>query len=161
MQSISCVWLFATAWTAACQASLSFTVFFSLLNSYPLNQWSHPTISSSVIPFSSCPQSFPASGSFLMSWLFASGGQSIRASASASVLPMKIQSWFPLRLTGWPSLISKGYPRESSPVPQFESISSSVLDLLYCSTLTSVHEYWKNHSFDYMDLCQQSDVAAF
>jgi len=69
-------------------------------NSYPLSWWCHPTISSSVVPFSSCPQSFPASGSFPMSWLFASGGQSIRASVLASVLPMNIQGWFPLGLTG-------------------------------------------------------------
>ena len=69
-------------------------------NSCPLSQWCHPTISSSVTPFSSCPQSFPASESFPISWLFASGGQSIGASASTSVLPMNIQGWFPLELTG-------------------------------------------------------------
>ena len=73
-------------------------------NSYPLNQWYHPTISSSVAPFSSCPQSFPASGSFPVSKLFISGGQSIGASALASVLPMNIQGWFPLGLTGLVSL---------------------------------------------------------
>ena len=72
-------------------------------NSCPLSRWCHPTISSSVIPFSSCLQSFPASGQF-----FASGGQSIRASASASVLPINIQDWFPLGWTGWISLQSKG-----------------------------------------------------
>ena len=80
-------------------------------NSCPLSQWCHPTISSSVIPFFSCLQSFPASGSFLMRWLFASGGQSIGASASASVLPMTIQHWFPLGWTGWISLQSKGLSR--------------------------------------------------
>ena len=69
-------------------------------NSCPLSRWCHPTISSSVVPFSSCPQCFPALGSFLMSQLFASGGQSIGTSASASVLPMNIQDWFPLGLTG-------------------------------------------------------------
>ena len=73
-------------------------------NSYPLNQWYHPTISSSVAPFSSCPQSFPASGSFPVSKLFISGGQSIGDSALASVLPMNIQGWFPLGLTGLVSL---------------------------------------------------------
>ena len=77
-------------------------------NSCPLSQWCHPTIPSSVIPFSSCPQSFPASGSFLMSRLFTSCGQSIGASASASVLPKTIQDWFPLWLTGLISLKSKG-----------------------------------------------------
>ena len=80
-------------------------------NSCPSSQWCHPTISSSVIPFSSCLQSFPASGSFPMSRLFASGGQSIGVSASASVLPMNIQDWFPLGLTGWISLQSKGLSR--------------------------------------------------
>ena len=77
-------------------------------NSWPLSPWCHPTISSSVIPFS-CPQSFPASGSFLMSQLFASGAQNI--GASASVLPMNIQDWFHLRLTGLISLQSKGLSR--------------------------------------------------
>ena len=79
--------------------------------SCPLSWWCHPTISSSVIPFSSSPQSFPASGSFQMSQLFASGGQRIGVSASASVLPMNIQDWFPLRRTGWISLLSKGLSR--------------------------------------------------
>ena len=77
-------------------------------NQCPLSQWCHPTVSSSVLPFSSCPQSFPASGSFQLSQLFASGGQSIGVSASASVLPMNIQDWFPLGWTGWISLKSKG-----------------------------------------------------
>ena len=80
-------------------------------NPCPLSQWCHPTISSSVIPFSSCPQSFPASGSFPMSQLFASGGQSIGVSASASVLPMNIQHWFRLGLTSCISLQSKGLSR--------------------------------------------------
>ena len=79
-------------------------------NSCPLSRWCHPTISSSVIPYSSCPQPFPASESFPVSWLFASGGRSIgvSASASASVLPVNIQDWFPLGWTGWISLQSKG-----------------------------------------------------
>ena len=76
-------------------------------NSCPLNWWCHATISSSVVPFSSRLQSFPASRSFPVSQFFASGGQSIRVSASASVLPMNIQDWFPLGLTGWISLLSK------------------------------------------------------
>ena len=80
-------------------------------NSCPLSQWCHPTISSSVVPFSSCLQSFPASGSFQMSQFFTSGGQKIRTSASVSVLPMNIQEWFPLGLTGWISLQSKGLSR--------------------------------------------------
>ena len=80
-------------------------------NSHSSSQWCHPTISTSVIPFSSCPQSFPASGSFQMSQLFASCGQSTGAPASASVLPMNIQNRFPLGLTGWISLLSKGLSR--------------------------------------------------
>ena len=82
-------------------------------NSCPLSQWCHPTISSSVVPFS-CPQSFPASGSFQMSQLFASGGQSIGVSASASVLPMNTQDWSHLGWTGWISLQSKGLSRVCS-----------------------------------------------
>ena len=164
-------------------------------------------------PFSSCPQSFPAPGSFLMTQFFASGGQGIRASASASLLPMNIQGWFPLGLTGLNSLLSssvqfshsvmsdslwphgwagkesacnawdlgsipalgryagkrKGYPlqysglvnsmdnipwatccpgdfQKSSPAPQFENINSLGLSLLYGTTFTSIHDYWKNHS---------------
>ena len=80
-------------------------------NSCPLSRWCRLTISSSVVPFSSCPQSFPASGSFQMSQLFASGGQRIGVSASTSVLPMNIQDWSPLGWTGWISLQSKGLSR--------------------------------------------------
>ena len=80
-------------------------------NPCPLSQWCHPTISTSVIPFSSCPQSFPASGSFQMSQLFASGGQSIRVSGSTSVLPMNTQDWSPLGWCGWISMQSKGLSR--------------------------------------------------
>ena len=80
-------------------------------NSCPSSRWCHPTISSSVVPFSSCLQSFPTSGSFPVSQFFASGGQSIAASASASVLPMNIQDWFPLGWTGWISLQSKELSR--------------------------------------------------
>ena len=203
-------------------------------SSCPLNPWCHPTISSSVIPFSSCLQSLPASGSFPICWLFASSGLSI--GASASVFPKNIQGWFPLRLTGLISLPSKGFSRvfsrrqgwddfrekhwniyiimwnrspvqvrcmnqgaqgrysgmtlrdgrgggsgwwthvppwlfhvnvwrkplhyckvislqlkfkKKSSTPQFRSISSSALSFLYSPTLTSVHDYWKDHSFDH------------
>ena len=95
-----------TPWTGVCQASLSFTVSVCS-NSCSLSQWCHPTISFSDIPFSSCLKSFPASGSFPINWLFASGGQSTGASTSASVLPMNIQGWFPLGLTGLISLLYK------------------------------------------------------
>ena len=112
-------------------------------NSCALSQWCHPTISSSVTPFCSCRQSFPASGSFPMSWLFAWGGQSIGASASKLVLPMNIQDWLPLGLTGLISLLSKELSRIFSK-PQFKSINSLALSLLYGPTLTSVCDYWKS-----------------
>jgi len=115
-------------------------------NSCPLCQWCHPTISSSVIPFSSCLQCCSASGSFPMSRFFASGGQSIGDSASGSVLPMNIQGWFPLGWTGWISLLSKGL-QESSPTPQFKSSHSSALSFLYSPIFTSINDYWKTHSF--------------
>ena len=100
---------FLTSWAAACQTSLSITNSQSLLtNSCPLSWWCHPTISSSIIPFSSCHQSFPASGSIPMSQFFTSDGQSIGVSGSTSVLSMNIQDWFPLGYTTWISLQSKG-----------------------------------------------------
>ena len=98
-------------------------------NSCPLSRWYHPTISSSVIPLSSCLQSFPASGYFLMSQLFASSGQGIGASASASVLPVNIQDWFPLGLTGWISLQSKGLSRVCSNTVQKHQFFSVQLSL--------------------------------
>ena len=115
-------------------------------NPCPSSWWCHPTISTSVIPFSSCPQSFPASGSFPVSQLFTWGGQSIGVSASASVLPMNIQDWFSL---GWTeSLCSPRDSQESSPTPQFKGIISSALSFLHSPTLTSIHDHWKNHSLD-------------
>ena len=106
-------------------------------NSCPMSRWCHPTISSSVIPFSSCPQSLPASGSFQMSQ-FSSGGQSIGVSASASVLPVNIQDWFSLGWTGWISLQSKGLSRV------FANITAQKHQFgaqLYSPTLTSVHDH--------------------
>ena len=128
-------------------------------NSHSLSRSCHPTISSSGIPFFSCLQSFPTSGSFPMSQLFTSGGQSIRVSASASVLP-NIQGWFPLGLTGLIYCCPR-YSQKSSPAPQFKNINSSALSLLYGPALTSICDYRKNYRFDYLDLCQQSDVFAF
>ena len=116
-------------------------------NSCPSSQWCLPTISSSVVPFSSCLQSFVVSGSFPLSQIFASGGQSIGASASASVPPVNIQDWYPLGLTHFISMLSRD-SQESSPTPQFKSINSLVLSLLHSPTLTSIHDYWKNHSCD-------------
>ena len=106
VQLLNHVWLSVTPWTPAHQASLSFTMSGACSNSCPLSWWCHSTISSSVIPFSSCLQSFPALGSFLKSQLFSSGGQRIRA--SASVLPINIQGWFPVELTGLISMQPKG-----------------------------------------------------
>ena len=110
-QLLICAQLFATPWTAACQASCPSISPGVCSNTCPLNWWYHPTISFSFAPFSSCPQSFPASESFPMSQLFTSGGQSTGASASASVLPMSIQGWFPLGLIGLISLWSKWLSR--------------------------------------------------
>ena len=117
-------------------------------NSCPLSRWCHPTVSSSVVHISSYLQCFPASGSFQMSQCFASGGQSIRVSASASVLPMNNQDWFSLGWTGLISSQSKGLSRIFSNTPQFKSISSSVLSILHSPTLASIHDHWKNHSLD-------------
>ena len=111
VQWLSRVRLFVTPWTAAHRPPHPWLTLVVYSNSCPLSQWCHTTISSSVIPFSSCPQSFPASGSFQMSQFFATGGQSIGISASASVLPMNMQDWFPLGWTGWISLLSKGLSR--------------------------------------------------
>ena len=111
VQSLSHVRLFATPWIAARQAPCLSPTPRACSNSCPSSQWCHPTISSSVVPFSSCLQSFTASGSFQMSQFFASGGQSIGISASALVLPMNIQDWSPLGWTGWISLQSKGLSR--------------------------------------------------
>ena len=142
IQSLSHVWLFATPWTTAHQASLSVT-----------NTQSPPKPMSieSVMPSSHLilchpllllPQSFPALGSFQMSQFFPSGGQSIGVSALELVLPMNIQDWSPLGWTGWISLQSKGLS-----TPQFKSINSLALSFLYSPTFT-IHDYWKNHSFD-------------
>ena len=114
-------------------------------DSCPLSRWCHPTISSSVIPFPSRLQSFPASGSFPVSQFFASGGQSCGVSASASVLPMNIQGWFPLGWTGWISLQSKELSRVFSNTT-VQDTNSLALSFLYNPTLTSIHNYWKNCS---------------
>ena len=146
-QSLSRLWLFATPWTAAHQASLSIT-----------NSRSPPKPMSieSVMPSNHlilCRplllhlQSFPASGSYQLTRHFPSGGQSIGVSASTSVPPMNIQDWSPLGWTGWISLQSKGLSRVFSNTTA-QSIDSSVLSFFYSPTLTSIHDYWKNHNFD-------------
>ena len=125
----------------------------------PLSQWCHPTISSSVIRFSSRFQSFPALAYFQMSLLFTSGGQSIEFSTSPSVLPMNIQDWS-LGWTGWISLLSKGLSRvfSNGTVQKHQFFGAQ---LFYSPSLTSIHDYWKNHSFNQTDLCWQSNVSAF
>ena len=151
VQLLRHVRLFATSWTAAHQASLSIT---NSRNSPKPMSTELVMPSNHLIPFSSCPQSFPASGSFhffkklfiylytgsfQMSQFFASGGQSIGVSAVTSVLSMNTQDQSPC---------SPRVSQESSPTPQFKSINSSLLNFLYGPTLTSIHDYWKNHSFD-------------
>ena len=130
-----------TPWTP-CQALLTFTVSWICSDSHPLSWWCHPIISSSAIPFSFFLQSCPLSGSFSINWLFASGGQSIGALASATVLPVNIQGWFLLGLTGL-ILLSKGLSSVFSSTTvqkhQFFGAQSS----LWSNSLTSVHDYWK------------------
>ena len=141
VQLLSCVWLFATPRIAARPASLSPTPGVDS-NSLPSSRWCHPAISSSVVPFSSCPQSLPA-----MNQLFTWGGQSTGVPALASFLPKKSQDWSPLEWTGWISLQSKRLSRVFS-TTQFKSINSSALSFLHSPTLTSIHDHWKNHSLD-------------
>ena len=137
VQSLSRVQLSATPRTAAHQASLSIPTPGIYSNSCPLSQWSHPTISSSVVPFSSRLQSVPASWSFQMSQFFTSGGQSIGVPTSTSVLPMNIQDWFPLRWTGGISLQSKGL----SSVLQYHSSKASILQHSACFIVLLSHLY--------------------
>ena len=111
VHSLSHVQLFVKLWISACKPCLSFIISWSFFKFMFISWWCHPTISASVASFSSCPRSFPASESFPMSQFFASGGQSIRVSASASVLPMNTQDWSHLGWTSWISLQSKGLSR--------------------------------------------------
>ena len=122
--------------------------------------WVGDAIQPSCPLSSPSPPAFSLSQSFPVSQLFSSGGRSIGASALATVLPMNIQGWFPLALIGW-SPYSPRDSQESPSTPQFKSSSSSVLSLLYGTTLTSIHDYRENHSFDYTDLCRQSNVSTF
>ena len=139
VQSLICVHLFANPIGCSNQASLSITNSQSLLKLMYIELVTPSTISSSVVPFSSCPQSLPASGSFEMSQLFSWGGQSIGVSASASVLPMNTQDWSPLGWTGWISLQSKGFSRVFS--------NTTVQKHQFFSAQLSF-SFRKNHSFD-------------
>ena len=117
-------------------------------NSCPLNRWCYTTISTSVVPFSSCPQSFPTSGSLPMNRLFASGGQTMGASASSSNPSNEYLGLISFRIDWFDLLAVQRTLQGSSPAPQFEGISSLALNLLYGPALTSIHDYWKNHSCD-------------
>ena len=147
VQSLSRVRLFVTPWTTACQASLSITNSWSLLKLMSIESVmpsNHLILCRSLLlPL----QSFPAYGSFPMSQFFTSGGQSIGVSASTSVLPINIQDWFPLGWTGWISLWSKGLSRVffNTTVQKHQFFGAQ---FLYSPTLTSIHDHWKNHSFD-------------
>ena len=147
VQLLSRVRLFVTTWTATHRPPCPSPTPGAYSNSCPLSRQCHPTVSSSVVPFSSCLQSFPASRSFQMSQFFTSGGHCIRVSASASVLPMNIQDWSPLGWTGWICLQSKAFSRVFSNT-MVQTINSLVLSFLYSPTLTSIHDHWKNHSLD-------------
>ena len=131
VQSLSRLWLFATPWTVARQVSLSLTISWSLLRLMSIEVVMPSNHLILCPPLLLPPSIFP----------------SIRVFSNESVLPMNIQDWFPLGWTGWISL----HPRdaqESFPTPQFKSINSLALSFLYSPTLTSIHDYWKNHSFD-------------
>ena len=146
VQSLSHVWLFVTPWTAAPQATLSFIIWSWLkLKFIELVMPSNHFIL--CCPLLLLPSIFPSIRSFPMSWLFASGGQSIGVSALASVLPMNIQGWFPLGLTGLISLLSKGLSRVFSNTTIQKHQFFSTQPSLY-PTLTSIHDHWKHHSFD-------------
>ena len=147
VQSLSHVWPFATTWTAAC--SLPGPPLFPGVywNSHPLSWWCHPTISCSVVPFSSHLQSFPASGSFPMSRLFASGRQKYWSFNFSISLSNEHSGWIFFRIDWFDLLVVQG-TLESSPAPLFKSINSSALSFLHSPTLTSIHDHRKNHSLD-------------
>ena len=152
VQSLSHVWLFATPWTAAHQASLSITNSWSLLKLMSAESMLPSNIPFSVVPFSSRLQSFPVSGSFPMSQFFTSDGQSIGDSASASVLPMNIQDWFPLGWTGWISLQSEGLSRIFS--------NTTVQKHPFFSTQLSLCSYSLYRIFEVMLISSQNEFKS-
>ena len=127
-------------------------------NSCPLSWWCHPTISYSVVSFSSCLQSFPASGSFPVSQFLASGSQNVQLHHQSFQWIFRTDFF---RIDWLDLSYSPRDSQESSQIPQLKSINSLALSFLYSPALTSIHDYWKNHSFDWMDLCWQSNVSAF
>ena len=154
VQLLSHVWLFASPWIAAHQASLSITNSWSLLKLMRIESVmpsSHLILCRPLLLLPPIPPSITVFSNE-STW----GGQSIGVAASASVLPVNTQDWSPLGWTGWISLLSKGRSRpSSSSTPQFKSINSSVLSFLHSPTLTSIHDHWKNHSLDKTDFCWQ------
>ena len=126
-------------------------------NSCPLSWWCHPTISYSVVSFSSCLQSFPASGSFPVSQFLASGSQNVQLHHQSFQWIFRTDFF---RIDWLDLSYSPRDSQESSQIPQLKSINSLALSFLYSPALTSIHDYWKNHSFDWMDLCWQSNVSA-
>ena len=157
IQLLSCVWIFETS----DQVFLSFTISWSLLKLMSIESVIPSNLLILCCSLLLLPSIFPSIRSFPVSWLFTSGCLSIGASASALVLPMNIQGWYLLGWTGLISLQSKGLYIEFSLAPQFKSINSSALSLLCGLTLTFILDYRKKRSFDYTNLCQQSDVSAF
>ena len=147
VQSLSGVWLFATHELQHARPLCASPTPGVYTNSHPSSRWCHLAISSSFIPFSSCPQSLPASGSFPMSQLFSWGGQSIGVSASASVLPVNTQDWSPLGWTGWISLQSKGHSRvfSNTTVQKHQFFGAQLSSQ---SNSHTMHDHWKNHSLD-------------
>ena len=129
-------------------------------SSCPLSGWCYPTVSSSTAPFSFCLQSFPTSGSFPMSRLLAAGGQLWELQLQHQSFQWIFRDDFLWDWLVW-SPCSPRDSQEYSPAPQFHGINTLVLSLLYGPALTSIHDHWKNHSFDYTDLCQKSDIFAF
>ena len=159
VQSLSCVWLFETLWTTACQASLSLTNSQSLLklmsieSVMPSNQ-SHPLLSPSLPAFSLSQHQVFSKESVLCNrwpkyWSF-----------SFSISPSNEYSGLTSFRIDWLALLSVQGTLKSPPIPQFKSINSLVLSFLYSPTFTSIYDYWKSHSFDYTDLCQQRNVSA-
>ena len=160
VQSLSHVQCFTTAWTTAHRTSLSITnsqSLFKLMSIESVMSYNHLIL---CHPLLLVPLIFPNIRSFPVSQFFTSGSQSIRISASASVLPMNIQDQFPLGWTGRICLSPRN-SQESSLTPQFKSIISSMLSFLYSPILTSIHHYWKHHSFYRMDIYWQSNVSVF
>ena len=156
---LSPVWLLVIPWTAAHRLPCPSLTFGACSNSCSLSQWCHPTISYSVVCFTFCPESFPAPGSFAVVssshqvakyWSFSF---SISSSSEYSGLISSMIDWF--------DLLAVQGTLKSSPTPQFKSINSLALNFLYGPALTSIHDYWKNHSSDYMGLCWQSKVSPF